>query len=183
MFGQIDASRKEQIRKGMDELSDRSRYLRFMHPVRRLTDKELEYFSNVDQHYHVAWGGLEIKPDGTEHGIAVGRYVTLDAKPDTAEFALTVLDDLQSKGVGKYLLAILYIIARRNGLKYLTGMVMPHNTHATERLRMLKADTKSEDGVIEVNLPLLSNNEFPDNDFANKVKQAIVEIEPLMFND
>lgn len=181
-FGQIDPSKKELLRKGMEELSDRSRYLRFMHPVSRLSEKELEYFSNVDQYNHVAWGAIEEKPEG-EHGIAVGRYVRSEKEPDKAEFALTVIDDFQALGVGRVLLSILYVIGRRQGLKYLTGIIMPHNTHATERLRNLNADTHSEDGVIQVSIPLLSNDELPDNDFSNSMKKYLMEVEQLLFSE
>lgn len=182
MFGQVDPSRKEMLRRGMEELSDNSRYLRFMHPVSRLSEKELEYFSNVDQYNHVAWGAVEVTPEG-DRGIAIGRYVRSDKEPEKAEFALTVIDDFQALGVGRILLSILYVVGRRQGLRYLTGIVMPHNTHATERLRMLNAETKSVDGVIEVSIPILANNELPDNLFANSMKNTLLLIEPMLFND
>ena len=181
-FGQIDPSKKELLRKGMEELSDRSRYLRFMHPVSRLSEKELEYFSNVDQYNHVAWGAIEETPEG-EHGIAAGRYVRSNKEPYKAEFALTVIDEFQALGVGRVLLSILYVIGRRQGVKYLTGIILPYNTHATERLRNLNAETYTKDGVIQVSIPLLNNDELPDNAFSNSMKKHLMKVEQLLFSE
>ncbi len=61
------------IEGGLEELSVESRYARFGQGVGRLSRRELDYLSDVDQRSHVAWGAA------VDRRVAgVGRYIVTD---------------------------------------------------------------------------------------------------------
>jgi acetyltransferase len=104
-------------------LSEHSRYQRFMQHLASLTPRMLARFTQLDYDRELALVAL--------HGgrfIAVGRYA---ANPDgrTAEFALTVLDAFQGKGLGQALLERLCRAAKAAGYRALYGQIL-HANHA-----------------------------------------------------
>lgn len=104
-------------------LSQRSRYQRFMQHLQELPPDLLERFTNVD--YPRALGLVALDPQRREF-VAVGRYAPTD-DPANAEFALTVADAWQAKGIGRELLARLCDLARRAGYQALFGRVLDGN--------------------------------------------------------
>ncbi len=108
-------------RRFFDGLSERSRYHRFMQHLPELSPRMLARFTQLDYDRELAlvamWKG---------EFIAVGRYAP---NPDgrTAEFALTVADAWQGKGVGRGLLARLCDTARAAGYEALYGYVLAGN--------------------------------------------------------
>lgn len=101
---------REFFEKGLHELSLESRFARFGQGVGSLTHRELDYLSDVDQRHHVAWGAAI----GDEVA-GVGRYI-LSPDVGCAEFAITVLDVMQRRGVGHALLQALVAVARADGV-------------------------------------------------------------------
>jgi GNAT superfamily N-acetyltransferase len=119
---------KSLLEEGMHHLSKQSLYFRFFIFKNDLSSKELDYFTNLDFVSHVALlAGLfengRFSPAGT------ARYIVSSdqATPDSAEFAVTVAEEYQSMGFGTVLMRHLAKIARENGLKELTGLVLPEN--------------------------------------------------------
>ncbi|ALE74123.1 MULTISPECIES: bifunctional GNAT family N-acetyltransferase/acetate--CoA ligase family protein [unclassified Pseudonocardia] len=124
------------------KLSDRTRYLRYFGPYPRISPRDLERFTVVDQRTRVAFLALL----GDEI-IAVGRYEGLTAnggaaasegagtdQPVTsAEVAFVVRDDHQSRGLGSILLEHLAAAARENGLSRFEAEVLVEN-HAMVRV-------------------------------------------------
>lgn len=104
---------REFFQKGIGELSLESRFARFGQGVGSLTQRELDYLSDVDQRRHVAWGAA-IDDDVA----GVGRYIIPQAG-GCAEFAITVLDAMQRRGVGHALLQALVAVARADGVQEL----------------------------------------------------------------
>jgi acetyltransferase len=106
-----------------DGLSQRSRYQRFMQSLSVLTPAMLARFTQLDYDRELALVALD--PDGREF-VAVGRYAP---QPDgqTAEFALTVADAWQGKGIGRALLERLCETARRAGYQALYGYILDAN--------------------------------------------------------
>ncbi|MBR0871408.1 GNAT family N-acetyltransferase [Bradyrhizobium tropiciagri] len=98
---------------------------RFFAPKRSFTEKEIDFFTNIDFSNHVALVALA-EEDGREVIIGGGRYVVTD--PGTAEIAFVVIDDYQGQGVGTLLMHHLAILARRAGLAELCAEVLPENT-------------------------------------------------------
>jgi RimJ/RimL family protein N-acetyltransferase len=129
---------------GSAELSPRSAHLRFHAPrPGRLSEAEIAFLTDVDQHDHAAWAVL----DGSK-GIAVGRYYRLETLPDTAEVALAILDPWQGRGLAKLLLAALMRTARRAGIARLGAAIMGENTAAQRLLASLGAEPRHLAGDI-----------------------------------
>lgn len=99
---------REFFEKGIEELSLESRFSRFGAGKSSLTEYELDYLSDVDQRRHVAWGAAI-----DEEVAGVGRYIApQDEGP--AEIAITVLDHMQGRGVGRVLFEALTAVARHD---------------------------------------------------------------------
>jgi acetyltransferase len=104
-------------------LSDHSRYQRFMQQLASLTPQMLARFTQLDYDRELALVALH---DG--RFIAVGRYAP-NPDGETAEFALTVLDAFQGKGLGHALLERLCRAAKAAGYRALHGQIL-HANHA-----------------------------------------------------
>jgi acetyltransferase len=107
-------------------LSARSRYHRFMQHLPELSPRMLARFTQLDYDRELALVALH-----NNEFIAVGRYAP---NPDgrTAEFALTVGDAWQAKGLGRALLERLCEAARAAGYEALYGHVLAENREMLE---------------------------------------------------
>lgn len=132
---------------GLAEMSIDSRFSRFGQGRQRLSKSEWDYLSDIDQRMHVAWAAVI---DG--FGVGVGRYIVVDG--DSAEVAVTVLDDYQGRGVGTVLLQALVAVARADGLREFRFEVVPSNARVRQALRSLDADLSETDGLISGRLTL-----------------------------
>lgn len=106
-------------------LSDESRYYRFMDSLRELTPQMLSHFTQVDYDRHMALIAVT-RSDGREIEIAVARYVMMDDGTG-CEFAIVVADGWQRKGVGAHLMRALMDAARQRGLRTMFGEVLASN--------------------------------------------------------
>jgi acetyltransferase len=106
-------------------LSDKSRYFRFMNSVRELTPSMLTRFTQIDYDREMAFVCVRSE-QGRDEEIAVGRYVT---NPDgrTCEFAVVVADAWQQKGLGRRLLETLISVASLRGLEVMVGHILAAN--------------------------------------------------------
>lgn len=106
-------------------LSDRSRYFRFMNSVRELTPAMLMRFTQIDYDREMAFVVVRSGEGGDEE-VGVARYVT---NPDgrTCEFAVVVADAWQQKGIGRRLLETLITVARSRGLEVMVGHILATN--------------------------------------------------------
>lgn len=114
---------KAALSEAFERLSDESRYQRFLSPMPELRPMDLVYLTEVDHHDHealVAFGG-----DGTAVGVA--RYVRLPERPGAAEFAVTVADDWQRRGLGTLLIERLGARARAEGVRRFEASVLARN--------------------------------------------------------
>lgn len=175
-FAPIGPQHRQHIVEGFERLSQASRYVRFGHPVNSLTEKELQYLTEVDQQHHVAWGALVVEA-GAHHGIAVGRYIHVGELLGRAEFALTVIDAYQNKGIGSYMLALLYVLALRQGIHTLSGSIMPTNGYAADRMTALGATITVENGLYYANLPIMAATQKLDTEYGRKFAQLLAKID------
>jgi acetyltransferase len=104
-------------------LSERSRYHRFMQHLPELPPRMLARFTQLDYDRELALVALHPQQGNF---IAVGRYAP-NADGTTAEFALTVADAWQGKGLGSALLEELCRAAREAGYEALYGYILPDN--------------------------------------------------------
>jgi GNAT superfamily N-acetyltransferase len=115
-------------------ISAQSLYRRFFTVKRRFSDKEREFFLNVDFVDHVAlmaWA----QEAGRSVIVGGGRYVVVE--PGKAEVAFVVIDAYQKQGIGAVLMRHLAAIARAAGLRELIAEVLEEN------MPMLKVFEKS----------------------------------------
>lgn len=117
----------------VQNLSAESKYFRFMHGLDRLTPSMLARFTQIDYDREMAL--VAIPPDSEEQRMmAVARYVT-NADGNSCEFALTVADEWQARGVGRQLMERLMQVARERGLSTMMGEVLAQNA---KMLRLCK---------------------------------------------
>ena len=111
--------------------SQRSRYFRYFETKIALSDRELDFYTQLDFYHHAA---LAAEAPDEEGILAVGRYIEIQpqVEPRRAEVAFLVRDDYQGCGVATQLLKHLIRIARDNGIMLFEAEMLPSNT------RMLK---------------------------------------------
>lgn len=145
---------KDRLRRGLDELSPRSRLLRFHAPIDQLTDEQLAYLTEIDYRDHFAWVATDPEhPD--EPGMGVARYVRLRSDPEVAEAAVTVTDRHQGRGLGTLLLAVLAATAVTRGIAWFRNYVLDDNEVMLDLFDRVGAVLAHEGlGVYRVDVPL-----------------------------
>ncbi|MDG6773722.1 bifunctional acetate--CoA ligase family protein/GNAT family N-acetyltransferase [Thiomicrorhabdus sp. ZW0627] len=110
----------------VDNLSKRSRYLRFMNNLQKLTPEMLSRFTQIDYDREMALIATTENDNHETIEIAVTRYTT---NPDghSCEMAIVVRDDYQHQGVGALLLKSLIKHAKAKGLHQMEGEVLTEN--------------------------------------------------------
>jgi GNAT superfamily N-acetyltransferase len=137
----------------VSRISSKSMYRRFFTVKRGFSDRERQFFLNVDFKDHVAlmaWAdqaGKQVIAGG-------GRYVVVE--PGRAEVAFVVIDDYQGQGIGSVLMRHLGGIARAAGLTALVAEVLPENKPMLKVFERsgLPVTTKHEYEVVHVTLTL-----------------------------
>lgn len=152
---------KGRLQRGLQQLSPRSRYLRFHTPIDHLTDEQLRYLTEVDYRDHMAWVAVDPRhPD--EPGIGVARYIRLADDPTVAEAAVTVIDRYQGRGVGTALLHKLADTAVDNGIRTLRNYVLAENRPMLDIVGAAGARRVYEgDGVYRIDVPLYDEHQAP----------------------
>jgi GNAT superfamily N-acetyltransferase len=107
-----------------EHFSERSRYQRFMGAKRRMTPRELAYFTDLDHERHEAIGALDA---GSGEGIGIARFVREAPGATAAEAAVAVADEWQGRGVGRVLLERLAARARELGVTEFTASLLTTN--------------------------------------------------------
>ena len=159
---------------GFELLSKQSRYLRFMRPLKVLSERDLKFFTEIDHVNHMAWGALCPSPEG-DQGVGVARYVRNPENPREAEAAVTIIDAFQHRGIGTLLAGALYWSALENGIESFVGYVLAENQHMLRLLRILNAEMKPEGhGVIRVRVSVIKDVEtVPDSRVGQVLKQTV----------
>jgi GNAT superfamily N-acetyltransferase len=127
-------SDKQLLLRAFERLSPESRYRRFLVPMPELTEAMAQYLTEVDHHDHEAIIALD---EETGEGIGVVRYVRITERRDAAEFAVTVIDDWQRRGVGTLLLGVLSARARAESITTFTALMLASNQEMMEVLHSL----------------------------------------------
>ena len=137
-----------------------SRYHRFFTYAPALSNAQLQYFTDVDQINHVAWAAVAADP-ASATGFGVSRFIRSSAQPEVGEFAVTVIDAMQRKGLGRALLAMLHLLAVERGIQILRAVCLSENRRMVSWLCRLGAESKGcSEGTIELDLPVRKS---PDN--------------------
>jgi GNAT superfamily N-acetyltransferase len=150
----LEPSDRKELQKGFLRLSTVSRWLRFASPIRRLSEGQLKYLTEVDQINHIALGARD-EGHPRKAGIAVARCVRLNQDSPVAEFAITVVDDYQNRGIGRLLLQVLMAVAAQRGILTLRGFVLASNSRMLHILEGFGARLKGRlDGTVDAQIDL-----------------------------
>ena len=117
-------------------LSAASLYSRMLSAGVTVSDESLHRLVEVDQRTNIAIAVTLPLHDGAETLLGVGRYA-LTADGRTADFAITVRDDWQRKGLGTLLAEELMACAKAAGVHVLVGDVLRGNDAMMALLRKL----------------------------------------------
>ena len=146
-------------------LSDRSVYLRYLHPMQltqRVAHERLARICFIDYAREMALVAETHAPPadgqaGSEHQIlAVGRLSKEAGGNEQAEFAILVADDFQGHGLGTELLRRLIQVGRDERLRRIVGYIAAENTAMQNIVRKLgfKLKRHPDEDVLEAVLEL-----------------------------
>jgi acetyltransferase len=122
-----DAAREREFIQG---LSPESRYQRFMHAIREPSAEFISHLVDIDSHSRMALVAV-IGDSTNERIIGVARYAA-DADGKDCEFAITVADDWQCRGIGMNLTRLLFEYAAHEGFRTIYGQVLSDNHRMIE---------------------------------------------------
>lgn len=108
------------------QLSAESKYFRFMHGLDHLSPMMLTRLTQIDYDREMAL--IAVINEGTDKACVIG-VVRYAINPDrhSCEFALTVGDEYQGKGIGRYLMKRIMTVAKDRGIEVIEGEVLSNN--------------------------------------------------------
>jgi RimJ/RimL family protein N-acetyltransferase len=140
---------------GWERMSSESRYRRFMSYKKKLSDRELDFFTHLDHDRHEAIGAIDVE---TGEGVGVARMHRSESDPELAEAAVTVVDDWQGRGLGGLLLRRLTDRAQELGVRRFEATLFTSNRAMLslfQRLGCMRAQRQGLDVLeIDVELPV-----------------------------
>ena len=129
-FRLIRGSDRKFFLRGLKQLSNESLKSRFFSLKKELTEKELDYITDLDFVHHFAMVvGAKYKVAGVlfEEGVGEARYIRNEKKPEEAELAITIIDKYQRQGIGNILFQHICCAALERGIVYFTGIIRQDN--------------------------------------------------------
>jgi RimJ/RimL family protein N-acetyltransferase len=157
---------------GFERMSEESRYRRFMAHKKRLSDRELDFFTRLDHASHEAIGALD---ESSGDGVGVARMHRHEDDPSVAEAAVTIVDDWQGRGLGGLLLSRLTDRARSLGVRRYDASLLTGNRAMLELFRRLGCMKTHHEGpqvlTIDVELPL----DDPSSDALDAALRSVAE--------
>lgn len=142
----LEPQHREQLKAMVGRASSEALYRRFHGPKPTLSERELDFLTQVDQHQHLAVAGFE--PEGRLVGVA--RAVRPVPGADCAELAIMVEDRVQGRGLGVQLVQALLERCRQAGLQEVQALIQPDNRPAVRTLVKARPDarlSRSADGI------------------------------------
>lgn len=115
---------RELLVRGFEHLGPESRYRRFLAPMHALGDRTVRYMTELDHHDHEAMIALDVRG---EEALGDAFYVRDGRRPDTAEVAVTVVDEWQGRGLGMLLLEVISARALDEGVGTFTALMLARN--------------------------------------------------------
>jgi acetyltransferase len=129
-------------------LSEESRYFRFMNGVQELSQTMLVRFTQIDYSREMALVAVT-EDKGKETELGVTRYAT-NPDGESCEFALVIADSMRGKGLGHKLMTSLMDAARSKGLSIIEGEVLKSNASMLKLMKRLGftiEDSAEDDSV------------------------------------
>jgi RimJ/RimL family protein N-acetyltransferase len=146
---------RELFQAGFERMSPESRYRRFLSYKKRLSERELDFFTHLDHERHEAIGAIEV--DSGE-GVGVARMHRHEDDPQLAEAAVTVVDGWQGRGLGRVLLDRLADRAGELGVHRFEATLFTSNRAMLTLFQRLGCVRSQRDGpevmTVDVHLPV-----------------------------
>lgn len=134
----IRPSDEANIRNGIAEMSERSRYLRFFSAFRAPPESIVKRLSAVDGHDHIGWGAILL--DGQDHPpIAAAHAIRSEELPWHGELAIAVLDEYHGLGLARMLIAAVLLDCVEEDLPVLEMQMLAENRAAQNLVTYLGA--------------------------------------------
>lgn len=127
-----DADREREF---VSRLSAETLYLRFMMPIKELSQAMIERFTQIDYGRELALVGVsgeDSRGRGEDSAIRGVARITPTTHPERCEFAIVVEESMQGSGLARALMHRLIEAARQRGYREMEGIVLRENP------RMLK---------------------------------------------
>ena len=149
----LKPSDRDQLQSAVGRMSDETIHSRFFAPKRHFSEREIDFYLNVDFVNHVALVAV-LDVAGRALIVGGGRYIVI--QPGVAEVAFGIDDAYQGRGLGGLLMKHLTAIARASALRQLVAEVLPGNVAMLSVFKKagLEMTTKRESGVAHVTLRL-----------------------------
>jgi GNAT superfamily N-acetyltransferase len=163
---------KALLQQGVAQLSEVSRYRRFMRALTELSDSQLEYLTEIDYVNHMAWGALDLS-ETPSRGAGVARYVRSEDDPTKAEVAVTVADAYQGRGLGTLLLGVLAQSATQHGIRTFIAYVLHENAPMMRIFFDLGGQAETDGDVLRVEVPVPEDPQDFPNTAAGRSFRAI----------
>jgi acetyltransferase len=131
------------------ELSDETKYFRFMNHLQELSQEMLVRLTQIDYHDEMAMIAV-ISTGAGEAQVGVARYTTNPDKK-SCEFALVVSDKWHGRGIAHHLMKSLMEVARDRGLERMDGQVLGNNFKMLQLIKSFgfRISTDPEDTSIK----------------------------------
>ncbi len=154
---------REAVREGFEQLSEETRFHRFLAAVPHLTETMLDHLvDEVDGVDHVALALVVLDAEGNGVPAGVARMIRYTEERDAADVAVTVIDEFQRRGVATALLGEL-MRRRPAGVKRLVTTVTADNAASLAMLRRLGPTTTEPAGPNRLDVVVeLPDAELPD---------------------
>ncbi|TMD78901.1 MAG: GNAT family N-acetyltransferase [Chloroflexi bacterium] len=151
----IEPSDEPLLHEAVAAMSERTVYFRFFTPLKRMPDALAHRLAVVDYHDRFAIVATMARANGKERIVGVARYDRASGT-DVAETAVAVVDEFQRRGLGSALLAILAKVARQEGIKTFSLIVLPENQQMLGLLRKMGwiHQARLAGGVYEISFDL-----------------------------
>ena len=144
---------RDEMLAAVGRFSKQTLYRRFFAPKRTFSEREVEFFLDVDFISHVALVAV-LSEGGRQVIVGGARYVV--SQPGCAEVAFAIDDPHQKLGIATHLIRHLIEIARANELEEFVAEVLPDNAPMLKVFERcgLAMTTRRDRGVVQVRLAL-----------------------------
>lgn len=157
---------KELLLRGFEQLSEHSRFLRFLAPKKALSEDELRYLTELDGENHFAIGAVRLDDAGVpQEGLGIARLIRYPKEHEVAEAAITVADAFHGRGLGTLLFMRLVAAGCERGIRRFRCEVHASNSAMKDLIASVNPEYSLEVGAgimsIEFDLPSLLPAELP----------------------
>ena len=144
---------RDEMLAAVGRLGKEALYRRFFGPRRSFSEREIDYYLNVDFVGHVALVAV-LAVEARETIVGGARYIV--SKPGSAEIAFAIEDAHQGLGIASHLMRHLTGIARAAGLGEFSAEVLAENSAMLKVFARsgLAVTTRRERGVVHLTMSL-----------------------------